>query len=342
MFIVYIHNPFWELITQIFNISNLKINKKLNDISSASFEIPTKDKNCTYNNFMEFNKISIFISWDNEEKLLFSWVVRDVDPDLEKTKIDLSDDLFLLRKKKLYSDKNYVNISIKNILTEILGEINSRKDTWIILNCDIEELVSVEYKDGKNFLDILKDLSQKWYEFNLENNVLIFQKTIGADKTTWSKFIEILYDIDNMQSNTIISASMPYSADNIVNAVTVKGNWSSEDATSMNTFTRIEEQFTSWDKDVILSERKDSVKELSITPSTNDFFLANIWDLVKVYINSWSDLLFYDWNLKIIEKEFVSWDLNRVKIKLSTGKIKTLWLPEKLSEMNSRINNLEL
>lgn len=342
MFITYINDPFWNKITQIFNISNLKITQKLNDISSASFELPTSDINSSYNNFKEFNKISIFKLENNEEKLLFSWVVRNVDPTLERVKIELNNDLFLLRKKKLYTDKNYINISIKNILTEILDEINTRKETWITLNCDVDELVSRTYKDWKKFLDILKDLSNNWYEFDLINNKLTFKQTIWIDKTSWSEFVEFLFDKDNMDSNTIISAKNWYNADNISNAVSVKDGWDSENILSIDTFWRIEEHFTSWDKDVILEERKDSIRELEITPSANNFFIANIWDLVKVYINSWSDLLYYDWNLKIIEKEFTSWDLNLVKIKLSTWKIKSLNILEKISEMDSKINNLEL
>lgn len=342
MFITYINDSFWNKITQIFNISNLRITKKLNNISTASFELPTTDINSNYNNLKEFNKISIFILDNNEEKLLFSWIIRSVESDLEKIKIELNDDLFLLKKKILYTNKNYSNISIKNILTEILWEINTRKETWIMLNCNIEELISIEYKEWKKFLDILKDLSNNWYEFNLINNILTFKETIWENRTSWAEFVEFLFDKDNIESSTIIAAKNWYDADNISNAVKVRDSWEKEDITSIDSFWRIEEYFTSWNKDTTLNERKYSIRELDITPSGNNFFIANIWDLVKVYINSWSDLLYYDWNLKVIEKEFISWDLNLVKIKLSTWNIKSLNILEKISEMDSKINNLEL
>lgn len=345
MFIVHINNPFWEKITQIFNISNLRIVEKINNISTASFEISISDENANYNNFKEFNKISIYKQENSLEKLLFSWIIKSVESNLEIVKIvkiELNDDLFLLKKKILYTDKNYINISIHNILSEILSETNSRKDTWIILNCDISELVSKEYKIWKTFLDILKDLVQNWYEFKLENNILTFKETIWKDKTTWNEFVEFLFDKDNIESKTIETAKFLYNSDNISNGIIVKDSWNKEDLTSINSFWRIEEYFSSGDKHIILNERKESIKELEITPNANNFFIADIWDLVKVYINSWSDLLFYDGNLKIIEKEFISWDLNKVNIKLSKWKIKSLNIIEKISEIDSKVNNLEL
>ena len=61
----------------IFNISKLSISKKLNDISTARFELPILDVNSTYENFQEFNKIKISLLEDNIETALFSGIMRD-------------------------------------------------------------------------------------------------------------------------------------------------------------------------------------------------------------------------------------------------------------------------
>lgn len=342
MFIVYIKNPFWEKITQIFNISSLRIKQKLNDISFASFELFISDKNANYENFQEFNKVEIYKQENNQEKLLFSWVVKNIEANLEKIKVSLNDDVFLLKKKKIYWDTNYVNTSIKDILSDILSKINTRNDSGIVLDCQITETVSKEYKNWKDFLEVLKDLAKNGYEFTVKDWTLIFTNSIGKDKTTWSDFVEFLFDKDNIESNNIGSAKSLYDSSNIANAIIVKDSWNTEDTTSIETYWRIEEFFSSWEKNSILNERKNSIRELEINPSNNDFFIADIWDLVNVYINTGSDLLFHNGHLKIIEKELVSWELNKVNIKLSSWNIKSLQIVEKIAEMDGKIKNLEL
>ena len=50
----------------------------------------------------------------------------------------------------------------------------------------------------------------------------------------------------------------------------------------------------------------------------------------------------FDWWLKIIEKEFRSWELNKIKIKLSKWNIKTLNFVETIADLKDRTKNLEI
>ncbi len=261
---------------------------------------------------------------------------------MNKTKIILNDKIFLLKNKILYTDKSYSNTQIKSILIDVLDVINSRYDTGILLSSNILDQVTKTYKKWQTFFDILKDLALNWYEFEVKNNILYFLNSIWEDKTIWTDFVEFSYDIQFPWSRTIDTAKLEYDSENIANAVISKDTWNIEDNNSINEFWRHEKYFISWDKNTLLSDRKDSIRELEITPLSYDFFVANLWDIVKVFIDAWNDIMYFDSNLKVIEKEFRSWELNKVKIKLSKWNIKTLNLIETIQDLKNRTKNLEI
>lgn len=342
MFVIYIYDPFGTILTQIFSVNNLKISQKLNDIWTASFSIFLQDENAKYEYFKEMNRVRISQLYIGEEKEIFSGIIQGANVSFERVEVLMSDENYVFKKKKLYTNKTYTWVSISSILSEILWEMNTRYASWITLDCSISDLVTKDYKAGKSYLEIFKDLAENGYEFQLKNNILFFWNTIWQDRTSGPNFVEFLYDKNDILGKNIDSASSSYNADNISNAIIISWVGNIQDITSINTFTRLEEYFSSGDLVKILDERKESIREIDITPSTEDFFLCDIWDVVKVYINSWSDMLSYDGNMKVIEKTFTSWDLNTINVKLSTNKVKTLTLLEKISEINNRVGNLEL
>ena len=342
MFVIYINDHLWNEKTQMFEVNKLEIRQKLNDISSASFEVSNTAKTNSYSNFKEFNEVLIYKIQNSDEKLIFDGIIRSVEADLYKTKVILNDKIFLLKNKILYTEKLYTNIQVKSILINILDVINSRYDTKLILNSDILDQVTKTYKKWQTFFDILKDLALNWYEFEIKNNVLYFLNSIWEDKTSWANFVEFSYDIQFPWSRTIDTARLEYDSENITNAVISKDTWNSEDLLSINNFWRLEKYFISWDKDALLLDRKESIRELEITPISYDFFVANLWDTVKVFIDAWNDIMYFNSNLKIVEKEFRSWELNKVKIKLSKWNVRTLNLIETIADLKNRTKTLEI
>lgn len=341
MYAIYIKDHLWNPITQIFEVSSLDIKLKLNDISSAVFTIPTWNINCKYENFKEFNRIIISKIEENIEKVMFDWVIRTITSDLNETKITLNCRNFLLKKKILYVDKTYTNQSITDVLQDIITHINSR-DTWFItLNCDVVTTVTKSYKKKKNILDILKDLAWDTYEFNFTDNTLVFSNTIWQDKSIWSEIVLFEFDINTPESRTIRKAEIDYDSNNIANAI-IWEDWDIESSESITNFWRIEEWFNSWKKADLLNDRKDSIRELNIEPMADSFFICNVWDIVKTYILTWSDMMYFNWWLKVIEKSFKYWSLNTINIKLNTWKVKSLNLLETISNLKSRVSNLEL
>jgi len=341
MYIVYISDHLGNPITQLFNISEIDVKLKLNDISSASLSISTLDENCKYEYFKEFNRVKICKNVWIIEKTVFDWICRWVTTNITDTIIDLNCRNFLLKKKILFVDKIYTNQTISNILQDLINDINWR-DTWFInLNCDITEIVSRDYMKKKTLFDIIKDLAWTKYEFIFQDNNLIFTNTIWSDKSSWDNTVLFEFDINTPESRTIARAENSYDSDNIANSI-ISEDWEVLDNDSITSFWEIEVWFSTGKKADLIIERKDSIRELDIEPTISDFFICDLWDLVKVYINTWSDLMYYDSSLKVIEKNLKSWNLDTISIKLNTWKVKTLNLLETISNLKSRVSTLEL
>ena len=374
MYVVYIYDRNKNLLNQIFNISDLTIQEKLNDIATASFIIENKIKKikqnelnslkikdlvwqtflqnewkrifdfqileekeikfnlAQYRYFKEWNFCKINILGKNwNEKTLFEWIISWARVDLEFCEIHLVSELFLLKKKILIARTE--KYFYKDMIQEIVNQINQR-DPWFIKQfiCEIDVNSRVEFSKWKSLFDALKDLAWDVYEFYFKNWILFFWKSIWRDRTFWNDLVFFEYNILTPESNTIIKAEVNYDIKNISNSVFIDNVWEAKDNESINEFGILEENFNKWSLQEILHENKKSI-------STN-YFLCNIWDIVKVRIETWSDMLYFDWNLKVVEKSFRWWELNDVKFKLNSSKMRTKDIFETISDLKSKTKNL--
>jgi hypothetical protein len=121
----------------------------------------------------------------------------------------------------------------------------------------------------------------------------------------------------------------------------------SENSDSITEFWRIERSFTNSGNiqestDNYLLERKDSIREFEISPNSTNFYVCDLWDMVRVYINSWNDLMFYDGAIKVIEKSYTAGEMAKVTFKLWRNKARTIDLAVKLKDIQRRLTHLEL
>ena len=382
MYVVYIYDRNKNLLNQIFNISDLTIQEKLNDIATASFIIENKIKKikqnelnflkikdlvwqtflqnewkrifdfqileekeikfnlAQYRYFKEWNFCKINILGKNwNEKTLFEWIISWARVDLEFCEIHLVSELFLLKKKILIARTE--KYFYKDMIQEIVNQINQR-DPWFIKQfiCEIDVNSRVEFSKWKSLFDALKDLAWDVYEFYFKNWILFFWKSIWRDRTFWNDLVFFEYNILTPESNTIIKAEVNYDIKNISNSVFIDNIWEAKDNESISEFGILEENFNKWSLQEIFNENKKSLKEFNIEPISTDYFLCNIWDIVKVRIETWSDMLYFDWNLKVVEKSFRWWELNDVKFKLNSSKMRTKDIFETISDLKSKTKNL--
>lgn len=326
MIVIYIFDHLWNKITQIDNgIKNFECKLKLNDISECYFSVSNTHRDNFYSNFKEFNKIKITESKLWVEKIIIEWIIKKVTSNLTETKVLINSDLYLFKRKKLNSDLTFNNTKITDIISQILP-------SWYSLNSKIEDSISKEYKRWSSSFDVLKDISLSWYEFKIENNILYFAKEVWKDRSlVWDDFVDFVFNYKNIRENTISEAKLEYDAEKITNKITWK-NWNKyvtkENEESIQSFWKVEDYFTaSWDLESAtrehLEEHKNSVREFEISPLTRDFFVADIWDTVKVFIDAGNDIMYFDWTLKVIEKTFKIDELPKITIKLAKTKVKS-------------------
>ena len=350
MIIGYIYDRQKTLIWQIFNVFAFECTLKLNDISVWELTIRNENMNNILNIIKENNRIKVVDNSDGQERLMIEGYIRGVEATLKNTVIKIEDYLSFLDDKLLYTAINF-NGQVDVLLQTILDQINAREDTGIILECNVTDTISKQYAKGDSVLSVLKDLRENNYEFVIRNWVLIFKTTIWTDRTLINQdYREFMRDVNSPLDRTIRDAKMVMDIKQMCNC----GMWKNgssyatyEDIGSINEYWRIERCFTNNGNITqatqnYVNERNDSIREFDISPNVADFFYCDLGDIVRVYINSWNDLMFYDGTLKVIEKSYTAWEMGKITFKLSQNKVKAQQLNEKIKELHTRVRSLEL
>lgn len=346
MYIVYIYDKNKNLLTQFFEISDLQITEKLNDVSTANFSISNKNIFLAKYNFLkEWNIVDIYktnYSW--EEKRLFYGLIKWVKSALDTCEVRCVDFLYLLKKKCIFNwitTKDYTK-NPKEILEIIKNDINSRDNNFIKkINCSLTQDWLWEFKKWKSVFDILRDFASDLYEFKFENWEIFLLESIWQNRTSWKDIVFFEYDIFSPESSNIAKAEIEYDLDNIFNYFSAS-DWIWFDNDSISNFWVLEKVDDKQIKQKLLDENKESLKEFKIEPIISDFFFCNIWDTVKVKIDNWTEMMRFDWNLKVVEKTYKSWDLETVWFKLNSSKYRTKNIFETISDLRSDVKNLKL
>lgn len=349
-YIVYLYDLENNVVWQITEILDVQIEIKLSDIWTAEFTIDNKNEFCKKSFLKWYRRVKINLLNNNEEKTLFDGVIRWLVPWFIQTRVILNSFEYYLEKRKIRNDINFTNETINNILNDVLDDLNIIYNTGITINCWITDTYSPTYKKWQDFLSIIKDLAKNWYEFKIENKVLYFKDYIGENRTTWPNFLQYRKDINEPSDSNISNLDLSINFDLLANWVISKSgdNYSiNEDSTSITEFWLIEETITVFGDDEssgldYLENHKNGSFEYWINIISNDFFECNLWDFVSVYINSWNDLLEYEWEMRVLAKRFLGWDLKKIEIFLGINNVKTSDIIWKINEIEKRINNLEI
>lgn len=346
MYVIYIYNKNKELLTEFFEISNLSITEKLNDVSTASFQVPNKKNDLAKYKFLkEWNIVDIYKVLPNSiEKRLFYGLIKWVKSDLQTCEVRCVNFLYLLKKKVLFYNENSSEFpkSPKELLEKIAERVNQRDPNFIKkINCDLTEKWTWQFKIWKSVFDILKDFASDLYEFKFVDWEIFLLDTIWKNRTTWKDIVFFEYNIFSPESSNIAKAEIEYDLDNIFNYVSAS-DWVWFDVESVENFWVLEKVDEKNLKEKLLLENKNSLKEFKIEPSVSDFFLCDVWDTVKVFIDNWTEMLKFNWNLKVVEKSFKSGDLENVTFKLNSSKFRTKNIFETISDLKNDVKNLKL
>jgi hypothetical protein len=345
--VAYVYDRAWWILWQIHNVLWFQCELQNNDISKAALTMNNFSVNSVISTIKENNLISVYNQIGSTEKLLIEWYIRWFDATLTTTTIRIEDKLSILDDRCLYTDITITD-TVQNVLATVFGYINARWDNYITVSCNVTDTVTKAYKRGDSVLTILNDLRNNTYQYTIKGNVLYFNYSLGIDRSVvWPNYFEFNWDILNPMQRNILSASVSADIKSMCNCWVDTTNWTSfEDATSIANYWRIERvvnndgsgtQSAQW----FVNDRKVSIREFEIEPDNQDFRSCDIWDTVKVYINSWNDIMFYNGTMTVVWKTFTSWELDKVKIKVWQSKVTTNGIYDVIRDLNKRILKVE-
>ncbi len=346
----YVYDRHNNLIWQLFDVVGFQCSWKLNDVSTGELTISNENLLDALLILKENNRIKVMEGQNGTERLLISWYMRGIEATLKNTVIKIEDMISFLDDKVLFNPMNYT-WPINTLLQQILIQINLREQTELTCISDVSVSVTKKYEKWETFANVLKDLRENAYEYVVRDTVLYFNHTIGIDRSVPSNdYYEFVRDINSPLDRTIRDAKLVMDIKQMCNSCIGKdGNayGYAEDLASIQEFWRIERSMTNSGNiqqatQNYVKERKDSIKEFDISPNIPDFFACDVGDVVRVYINSGNDLMFYDGTMKVIEKSYTAGEMTKVTFKLWKSKVKTIDLAEKLREINRRVGKLEL
>lgn len=339
MFIAYISSMSGES-WQIPQIQNIDIKSKRNDITTASFVILRQK--ISKKILTEWNKIEITKIDGNTEKTYFSGIIAGFKADLDSVEVRCFSELYILKRRIFLSKKNYKDVNIEKILSDIQTEVNSVENRRILgFETDFSSVFTAEFNRGKTIFDALKDLAGDAYDFDFMDGKIFFKKNIGIDRTQWEKFLLLEYSANNPVGNNIVKATAESDINQLANSI-IGGKLNTSDYESRAKYGLWMDSL-SGDEDVNaeLEERKNPLTEYNIEPANLDFFACDVGDIVAVRIDMDNDLLSFDGSLKITEKNFKSWDIDTVTFKMSTGKIRQKNVFETISDLKNEVKNLK-
>lgn len=351
MFIAYIYDINGDVIAQVEEILDFETTQKLNDISTASFALYHTNEYCKRSFLKEYMRIKIGLVKDNTENVIFDWVIRWFDADLAKTTIKMESFEHVCSRRLLHQDLNFTNTAISSILVQVIDHLDSVQPTWFGLDCTVTTTLSKQYKKWDTFLSVLQDLADAWFEFCFIDKTLIFKQTIGIDRTSiGDDFVEYRFDSTEPDDRTIDTIKMVVDWKELATWVLGK-SWSNfsflSDPTAVAEYGLIETSFSnSWDQAVttqsLLDDHKQSMSEFDVDAISQNFFEANLWDIVKVFVYVWNDIMFFDGSMKVVQKKYTHADLAKIQFGLSKSKARSKDIIETISDLQSRIKNLEM
>lgn len=348
MFIAYIYDLSNTLIAQVDDVLDFETTKKINDVSTASFALFHTNPYCNRQYLKEYRRVKINMLVDNTEKTMFDGVIRGIEANLIKTTLRCESFEHYFDRRLLDQDYVITN-TVDYILADILWDINTKYQTNITLDCGVSTTTTKEYKRGESFLKILQDMAGNGFEFTIIDKVLKFKTTIGIDRTTGINFVQYRYDINEPDDRSIDNVKMTVDGKNLANGVLGKADTAytyTNDAPSISEFGLLEASFsTSWDNTATaqsyLDDHKLSLSEFDVDTTTQDFFQADLGDMVSVYIYVGNDVMFFDGSMKVIEKSYTSGDLARINYKLGVSSVRSKDIIEQIVDVQSRLKTLE-
>jgi len=157
-------------------------------------------------------------------------------------------------------------------------------------------------------------------------------------------YVALEWDSNEQGLRNIKSARVVLDGDQLTNAVFGKTVGFSTDAGSITQYGRVERFVTGDGSEATLiadtlEKNKELLKQIELDPSVQDFFFANIGDIVAVNIVWLNELVEFQGTARIMQKSIDTRGM--VKVIVSKNSVKTPSFFERIREYDKRISKLE-
>jgi hypothetical protein len=76
-----------------------------------------------------------------------------------------------------------------------------------------------------------------------------------------------------------------------------------------------------------------------VDPSIDDFFFADVWDKISLYLDAGNDIMQYIWAVNVLQKIIdTRWSVN---VTVSTTTVRALWFFDTIKENERQIKKLQ-
>lgn len=345
MFIAYIMNHNDECIAQIEDLVGIEIDHQMSDSSSAVISIFHDNPWATKAILKKMNKILITQIVGEEEKIMFKWIIRGLQIDLSTIKVICNDEIWKLGKRITHNAYEYRNEQLEVVLRRIWNDINAVYPIGLDFECHAPERIPKKsYGKKTTLLSILKDWKEKGYEFRLFDNVLVFGKQVGRDRTQGELYKEYFYDTETPDSNTILSAKMFDDAKDVTNGIMDENYNSRRQEESIQHYGFLEEGVSLEGKSSAeyLEETKNGSQIYEVEWRVDNFYEVEIGDFVRVSIHRNNDLMNFDGVMQVVQKKYSGWDLPRISYKFSTERVIEKDFIGKIKKIEEELHKIKL
>lgn len=335
MLIAYVYDRKWNILGQLFSVQDFSCTLKMNAVSQGELIIGNNDSDNRPDIVKFNNRISVYREVPREdagttEKLLIDGYIAGIESTLFQTKIIIKNMLGIFEQRIFQDNKSYTtNMTYKSIMEDIFSQANKQGETYLKLDCDVEEKISdkQDFEKGNEMFNALKELAQDTYHLYARWDTIFFNHRLGIDRADpdSSEFFLFEWDYFSNRDRNINDASFLIDEKEFCNAVLVNANKTYayyEDAESINTYGKVQRSISANGNAQQTAEdyvevHKVPVPAISIDPMNIDFFVADIGDLVRVFIRTQNNHMAFDGVATVIEKKFTRDDIPQISFKIS-------------------------
>lgn len=300
---VYEHQFDDTIIAQEIIDSQVEIKQELNSFATASFDMPLIK-------IEEYNIVEIY-EVGNTDKRVFRGYVYKIEPLRRQRgtiKIECRSEKAIMNDRIVLSDKNYVDTDISTIIGDLLWDWNTDYNENWDFNVWITKQINLELKQWDRYYDIFDELCEQNELFwDIVDKKVIFTKSLGIDRTTWSEYQEVLYNglFPNTANIVNIKLNGTATRKNILIGIGADNLKIKKQNFTDRVYWAGIDNFRDWDleeKTTKKLEQLDKLQRLYEVEVEQNVLNANIWDKVKLVVENTNSYFDIDSEVLVMEK----------------------------------------